>query len=68
VEDIKKAEHSSTVDHRRRQLLGWPIESCQSWERFRDEILMPRMKDGIAGGFTDQPEETTFEVYYMKPD
>jgi hypothetical protein len=51
---------------------GWTItavhDSKESWERFRDEILMPRMKDGIAGGFTDQPEETTFEVYYMKPD
>ena len=51
---------------------GWTItavhDSKESWEQFRDEILMPRMKDGIAGGFTDQPEERTFEVYFMKPD
>ena len=36
---------------------GWTIvavhESKQSWERFRDDILMPRMQAGIAGGFRD---------------
>jgi len=51
---------------------GWTIvaihESKQSWEQFRDEILMPRMKAGIAGGFTDLPEETGLEVYFMKPE
>jgi hypothetical protein len=45
---------------------GWTIvavhESQASWERFRDDILMPRMAEGIEGGFTSPPQETTFEV------
>lgn len=45
---------------------GWVIvaihESKQSWERFRDEVLMPRMAKGIEGGFTAPPQETPFEV------
>jgi hypothetical protein len=46
---------------------GWTIvavhESKESWERFRDEELMPRMSAGIEGGFTAPPTETAFEVY-----
>jgi hypothetical protein len=46
---------------------GWTIvaihDSKESWERFRDGILMPRMSQGIDGGFTAPPAETTFEVY-----
>ena len=46
---------------------GWTIvaihESQESWERFRDEILMPRMSEGIEGGFTAPPEETVFPVH-----
>src|SRR4051794_3326947 len=34
---------------------GWTImavhESRESWESFRDDILMPRMQAGIEGGF-----------------
>lgn len=45
---------------------GWLItavhESQQSWEQFRDEILMPRMQAGIDGGFQTPPVETTFTV------
>jgi hypothetical protein len=45
---------------------GWVIvaihESQESWERFRNEILMPRMSAGIEGGFTVPPQETTFPV------
>lgn len=45
---------------------GWTIvalhESKESWEAFRDGILMPRMKEGIAGGFAEPPDETVFEV------
>ena len=45
---------------------GWVIvaihDSRQSWERFRDEILNPRMQAGIEGGFAAPPQETTFEV------
>jgi hypothetical protein len=46
---------------------GWTIvavhDSRESWERFRNEVLMPRMGAGIAGGFTAPPQETLFEVY-----
>ena len=45
---------------------GWTIvaihDSQESWERFRDETLMPAMSQGIDGGFTVPPEETTFSV------
>jgi hypothetical protein len=45
---------------------GWIIvavhDSQQSWEQFRDGILMPRMSEGIDGGFTAPPDETVFEV------
>jgi hypothetical protein len=50
---------------------GWTIEaihdSKESWERFRDGTLMPRMKQGIKGGFTPPPQETAFETYNLKP-
>ena len=45
---------------------GWLIvavhDSKASWERFRDETLMPRMQAGIDGGFAGPPQETVFEV------
>jgi hypothetical protein len=45
---------------------GWTIvaihESQQSWERFRNDTLMPQLQSGIEGGFASPPEETTFEV------
>ena len=45
---------------------GWTIvavhDSKQSWEKFRDQILMPEMKKGIVGGFTVPPQETSFET------
>jgi len=50
---------------------GWTIvavhESQDSWERFRDDILMPRMQQGIEGGFASPPEESTFDVYKSMP-
>jgi hypothetical protein len=50
---------------------GWTIvavhESRASWEKFRDEILMPAMQAGIDGGFANPPEETTFEVHNLQP-
>jgi hypothetical protein len=50
---------------------GWTIvaihESKASWEHFRDEVLMPRMKQGIQGGFAAPPQETAFDVYNLKP-
>jgi hypothetical protein len=37
-------------------------DSRESWERFRDDTLMPRLQAGIEGGFATPPQETTFEV------
>ena len=50
---------------------GWTImavhESKESWERFRDGTLMPRMQQGIEGGFPSPPEETAIELYKVMP-
>ena len=50
---------------------GWLVvavhDSKESWERFRDDILLPRLKQGINGGFTTPPQETTFEVANLLP-
>ena len=46
---------------------GWTIvavhDSKESWERFRDGTLLPRLQAGVEGGFEVPPEETTFEVH-----
>jgi len=46
---------------------GWTIiaihDSQESWERFRDEMLMPTMSEGIEGGFPTPPQETSFTVH-----
>jgi hypothetical protein len=50
---------------------GWTIvavhDSKESWAAFRDDVLLPRMQKGIKGGFGTPPQETTFEVYNLKP-
>jgi hypothetical protein len=50
---------------------GWTIvaihESKESWEKFRNDILIPRMQQGISGGFPTPPEETSFEVHNQLP-
>jgi hypothetical protein len=50
---------------------GWTIialhDSKESWENFRDGILMPAMTKGIEGGFTSEPQEMTFEVDTQLP-
>ncbi len=50
---------------------GWTIvaihDSKKSWEQFRDEILMPRLKQGVPGGFKGTPQEQAFEVYNLQP-
>jgi hypothetical protein len=50
---------------------GWTImavhESKDSWEKFRDSILMPRMQAGIEGGFASPPEETVVDLYKVMP-
>src|SRR5438067_9443979 len=49
---------------------GWTImavhESKESWERFRDGTLLPKMQQGIKGGFASAPQETAFEVYNLQ--
>lgn len=46
---------------------GWTIlaihESKASWEKFRDEILLPRLNAGVKGGFSTPPQEQVFEIY-----
>ena len=37
-------------------------DSKAGWEDFRDSILVPRMQQGIEGGFAGPPEETGFEI------
>ncbi len=48
---------------------GWTIvavhESQESWEKFRDEILLPRMQAGIEGGFAGPPTETAIDLYAL---
>lgn len=50
---------------------GWTImavhESKESWEAFRDNILMPRVQAGVEGGFALPPEETTIDLYTVLP-
>ena len=50
---------------------GWTIvavhDSQESWEAFRDQILLPKMGAGIEGGFPTPPEETTVEVDTLLP-
>ena len=50
---------------------GWTIvavhESKQSWEKFRDDILMPRMQAGIQGGFVAPPQETEIDISTLLP-
>jgi hypothetical protein len=50
---------------------GWTVvavhDSKESWEHFRDGILMPRMQAGIEGGFPTPPQETAFDVRNLQP-
>jgi hypothetical protein len=50
---------------------GWTImavhDSKTSWERYRDEVLMPHMQEGIDGGFEGPPEETAIDLYKVMP-
>jgi hypothetical protein len=50
---------------------GWTImavhESKESWERFRDDILVPRLQAGVEGGFPTPPEETAIDLYKVMP-
>jgi hypothetical protein len=50
---------------------GWTIvavhESKESWEKFRDNVLVPRLQAGVEGGFPTPPQETEIEVYNLLP-
>jgi hypothetical protein len=50
---------------------GWTImavhDSKASWEQFRDNTLLPRMQQGIDGGFSSPPEETGIDLYKVMP-
>ena len=50
---------------------GWTImavhESKESWEQFRDNILMPTMQKGIKGGFESPPQEYAMELHTLQP-
>lgn len=50
---------------------GWTViavhDSQESWERFRDGILMPRMQKGIDGGFAAPPQETPIDLETVLP-
>ena len=50
---------------------GWTViavhDSQESWERFRDNTLMPRLQAGVEGGFTTPPQETAVDVYKLMP-
>lgn len=49
---------------------GWRIfavhDSQESWERFRDDILMPQLQAGVPGAFEGPPEETTYELHTLE--
>ena len=50
---------------------GWTImavhETKESWERFRDDILVPRLQAGVEGGFPTPPQETEIDIYKVMP-
>jgi hypothetical protein len=50
---------------------GWTIiavhDSKASWEKFRDDVLLPRLQAGVAGGFSGPPEETEIDLYNVMP-
>jgi hypothetical protein len=50
---------------------GWLIvaihDSKESWERFRDGILMPKMQQGVPGGFTTPPPGKSIRRLYAPP-
>lgn len=49
---------------------GWTVvavhDSKESWEHFRDAVLMPKLGAGVEGGFASPPQEQAFEVYNLQ--
>ena len=50
---------------------GWFVfaihDTLESFETFRDTVLMPTLAAGIDGGFTTPPEETIIEIDRIMP-
>jgi hypothetical protein len=50
---------------------GWTIiavhDSQESWERFRDGILTPRIRQGISGGFSTPSQVIFIDVNTLLP-
>ena len=50
---------------------GWTIfavhESKESWEAFRDGTLLPRLQQGVEGGFPTPPQETEVDLVTVMP-
>ena len=46
---------------------GWTVvaihDSQESWERFRDDVLIPHLAEGAEGGFPAPAVETAFPVH-----
>ena len=49
---------------------GWTVmavhESKASWEKFRDDVLLPRLAT-LQGGFPSPPQETVIDIYNIEP-
>ena len=49
---------------------GWIViavhDSKESWERFRDNTLLPGLSDLGDEGFAAPPEDTTYEVEVLE--
>jgi hypothetical protein len=50
---------------------GWVVvaihDSAESWERFRDEKLLPGLQELGDAGLPGPPQETTFDVQVSEP-
>lgn len=49
---------------------GWIViaihDSAESWERFRDQTLLPGLQQLGGAGFAGPPEETAFQVHKVQ--
>ena len=50
---------------------GWTVmvvhDSKESWEAFRDGVLLPRLQAGVDGGFPTPPQETEIDLSTVQP-
>lgn len=49
---------------------GWTViaihDSKETWETFKNEILMPKLTQGVQGGFQTPPQSQEFEVAFSQ--